>query len=123
VHLQSRIHESPSDPKRAWFSESLVLEAEQVLRGNRGVRSAEPARYVDAATARERWAREHGCSDFAQAMAIGLQRVGRGALSGHASTAQQHVAPPAREIMPAESEDPQYADWAAATATCSPAAV
>ena len=31
----------------------------------------------EAAEARERWAQEHGCTDFAQAMQVGIQAVGR----------------------------------------------
>ena len=33
--------------------------------------------YAEAEQARDRWAQEHGCVDFAEAIRIGLQEVGR----------------------------------------------
>lgn len=43
----------------------------------RAMREGWNRRYAEAAEAREKWAREHGCKDFAEAMKIGLQAVAR----------------------------------------------
>ena len=92
MHLKN--DESPTDPKRVWFNTSLVDKATEWMREQRArvMRpTPEPARYREAAEAREAWAREHGCESFDMAMRIGLKNVERGATGGRASSSYQHV--------------------------------
>ncbi|MDE2097132.1 MAG: hypothetical protein KGL39_07790 [Patescibacteria group bacterium] len=66
-----------SKPPRRESSRSTVSQAWLDSADRRAAIENEPRRYAEAREARERWAREHGCKDFAEAMQIGLQAVGR----------------------------------------------
>lgn len=64
-----------------WQTESRGYEP----RANNSVATApreimEARRYAEAREARHKWAVEHGCRDFAHAMEVGLQAVGRGVM-------------------------------------------
>jgi len=70
---------STLDPEGRWFDAALAADAEemfQALKPGLGPR-VPTARVIEARELREKWARDHGCEDFAQVMAIGIQNVAR----------------------------------------------
>src|SRR5579863_88799 len=69
------------DPDRKYKNAQLIDQAVEFWRGIRFGQSRGAvgitAKEQEAAEVRERWAQDHGCDSFKQALAIGLQLIGR----------------------------------------------
>lgn len=72
---------SPVDPHGDWFNSRLVDDAEKWMRDKQKSAPHDLSkRDLEAERARNDWARQHGCRDFAHAIEIGIVFVGaRGA--------------------------------------------